>query len=88
MSIEVLTVSSKGQVVLPAAMRKELSITSGAKLAAYASGNTIVLKMLDIPTESDFLAMLDEAEAWAKGAGLAEGDIDDAIKSVRSRKRA
>ena len=88
MSVEVLTVSSKGQVVLPVAMRRELSITNGSKLAAYASGNAIVLKRIDLPAESDFKAMLDEAEQWAKEAGYTEVDISNVIKSVRDRKRA
>lgn len=88
MSVEVLTVSSKGQVVLPAAIRRALSITSGSKLVAYASGNAIVLKMIELPAESDFKAMLDEAEQWAKEAGYTEEDIAEVIKSVRDRKRA
>ena len=46
MSIDVLTVSSKGQIVLPAEMRKRLSIGSGAKLAAYASDDVIMLKLI------------------------------------------
>ena len=88
MSVDVLTVSSKGQVVLPASMRRALSITSGTKLAAYASGDVIMLKMIDIPTERDFKSMLGEAQQWARDAGLTEDDVNDAIKSVRKNKRA
>ena len=51
MNIYVLTVSSKGQVVLPAEIRKQLSISSGDKLAAYASGDIIMLKVIKIPSE-------------------------------------
>jgi len=88
MSVDVLTVSSKGQVVLPASMRRALSITSGTKLAAYASGDVIMLKMIDIPTEGNFKSMLNEAQQWAKDAGLTEADVNDTIKSVRKNKRA
>ena len=35
MSIEVITVSSKGQIALPAGMRKRMSISQGDKFAAY-----------------------------------------------------
>ena len=88
MSVDVLTVSSKGQVVLPASMRRALSITSGTKLAAYAAGDVIMLKMIDIPTERNFKLMLDEAQRWASDVGLTEADVNDAIKSVRKNKRA
>ena len=87
MSVDVLTVSSKGQVVLPASMRRALSITSGTKFAAYAAGDVIMLKMIDIPSESDFKSMLGEARQWAREVGLTEDDVNDAIKSVRKNKR-
>lgn len=86
MSIEVLTVSSKGQVVLPANIRKKLSITNGSKLAAYTSGNAIVLKVLELPSEQDFKLILDEAQEWTKEAGYSE--VQEIIKSIRKRKRA
>ena len=87
MSVDVLTVSSKGQVVLPASMRRELSITSGTKLAAYTAGDVIMLKMIDIPTERDFKSMLDEAQQWASYVGLTEDEVNNVIKSVRENKR-
>lgn len=87
MSIDVLTVSSKGQVVLPAGIRKKLDIGNGSKLAAYASGDVIMLKPIKIPTEDDFAARLDEAQAWAASVGYTEEDVNDIIKSVRKKKR-
>lgn len=83
MSVEVLTVSSKGQVVLPVDMRKELSIEYGDKLAAYASDGVIMLKRIEIPTEKDFMAKMDEAQEWAQTVGMTEDDITEAIKAVR-----
>lgn len=87
MGVEVLTVSSKGQVVLPADMRKKLSIGSGAKLAVYASGDVIMLKPITIPTEKDFAKKLDEAKEWAASVGYRESDVNDIIKDVRRKKR-
>ena len=54
MGIEVLTVSSKGQVVLPVDMRNALSIKPGEKLAAYASDELIMLKVLHQPSVEAF----------------------------------
>ena len=86
MSVDVLTVSSKGQPVLPASMRKSLSIGSGTKLAAYASDDFIMLKVLRLPTTEEFKAKLDEAQSRAASAGYTEEDVDDIKKSVRARK--
>ena len=77
MSIDVLTVSSKGQIVLPAE----------AKLAAYASDDVIMLKLITIPTERDFSERLDEAREWAASVGYQESDVNDIIKEVRRKKR-
>ena len=87
MSIDVLTVSSKGQVVLPAEVRRKLSIESGAKLAVYISGDVIMMKPITIPTERDFAKRLDEAKEWAASVGYRESDVNDIIKDVRRKKR-
>lgn len=87
MSVDVLTVSSKGQIVLPAPIRKMLSISSGDKLAAYASNDAVLLKPIKLPSESDFATWLDEAQAWAAEAGFAEEDVNDIIKATRAKKR-
>ncbi|MGN0076287.1 MAG: AbrB/MazE/SpoVT family DNA-binding domain-containing protein [Parafannyhessea sp.] len=88
MSSEVLTVSSKGQVVLPAKLRKNLSIKSGDHLAVYTAGDVIMLKKIEMPKEEDFKSHLDEAQAWAKSVGYRESDVNDAITAVRARKRS
>ena len=88
MSVEVLSVSSKGQVVLPMEIRKKMSIGAGTKLAAYALGNMIMLKPIDIPTEEDFRDSLDKAAVWAKEAGYQEDEISDIVKSYRKSKKS
>ncbi len=88
MSVEVLSVSSKGQVVLPKEMRKKMSIVSGSKLAAYSVGDMIMLKVINVPTEQDFKDSLDTAAAWAKEVGYEEKDVNDIVKSYRKAKRS
>lgn len=88
MAIDMLTVSSKGQIVLPSDIRKKLSITAGSKLAAYTSGDVIMLKVINLPSEDDFKNMLDEAQQWAKEVGYSENDVNNIIKSVRRNKKA
>ena len=87
MAIDVLTVSSKGQIVLPASIRKTMSIGIGDKLAAYASDDFIILKVLRMPTAEEFKAKLDEAQAWASSVGYTEAEVNDIIKAKRESKR-
>ena len=87
MNAQVLTVSSKGQISLPVSIRKMLSIDTGDKLVAYASGDAIMLKVLKLPAAEEFEAALNEAQAWAASVGYTEEDANDIIKSVRKSKR-
>ena len=86
MKAQILTVSSKGQISLPVSMRRLLSIDAGDKLAAYTSGDVIMLKVLKLPTAEEFEASLDEAQQWAASVGYEEGDVEEIIKSVRRKK--
>ena len=88
MSVDVLTVSSKGQIVLPAPMRSALSIDSGTKLAAYMSEGSILLKRLDLPEKSEFEKWMNEMQEYASEVGMSEEDITQAIADVRAEKRA
>jgi len=74
MSIEIITMSSKGQVVLPMNMRKKLSLTTGDKLAVYLSDDVIMLKPVKIPTVDDFKELLPEAQKWAASVEYEKSD--------------
>ncbi len=87
MNTQVLTVSSKGQISLPVSIRKLLSIETGDKLVAYASGDVIMLKTLKLPTAEEIETSLDAAQKWASSVGYEENDVNDIIKSVRKRKK-
>ena len=87
MTTQVITVSSKGQISLPIAIRNKLSIYSGDKLVLYTSGDVIMLKALKLPSAEEFEASLDEAQKWATSVGYKEEDVDNIIKSVRQSKR-
>ncbi len=86
MNTQVVTVSSKGQISLPVAIRKELSIDAGDKLVAYASGDVIMLKIVKLPTATEFEETLKKTQSWAASVGYKEEDVNDIIKSVRQRK--
>ena len=65
--IEMVTVSSRGQVSIPAEVRRELGLEKGSKLLVVAEGENILLKkiggsMLDKSLEEILQPMWDQAE--------------------------
>ena len=88
MGVDVVTVSSKGQLVLPAKIRQKLSIREGSRLAAYVAGEFIMLKPIGVPSPEEFEGWLEENAEWAKEVGLVEEDIPVIIAEARARKRA
>ena len=87
MGVEVITVSPRGQIVLPKEMRKALSISGGDSLAAFVTDKVIVLKPVKMPTTEEFSRWLEEAQTLAEKAGFEEEDIADVLQSVRKGKR-
>ena len=88
MPIKVLTLSTKGQLVLPNDLRKNLSLEPGDKIIAYWSNDSIVLKKLELPSDNDFEKEIDETVKYAKENGIKEQDISNIIKAYRSEKRS
>lgn len=84
MSIEVINVSSKGQVVLPSNMRTKLDINAGDKLIAYCGEDSIIIKKIVLPSEERIKAGIEKNMMIAKESGLTEQDIFDAIRESRS----
>lgn len=85
MAIEVLTLSSKGQLVLPKEMREALSVGASDKLMAYCADGAIVLKPLKLPKEEAFVKAMGKTMAFAKESGLKKEDIAKTIKDVRDK---
>ena len=84
---DVTALSSKGQIVLPKAIRDCLNIDSGAKLMVFSDGESILLKPIPTPDISEFKSLMDAAAEWAGQVGMTEDDITDAIKTVRKRRK-
>ena len=79
---DVTSVSSKGQVVLPKAIREKLQIKPGVKLIVFCDGTNILLKPIPEPDITEFQTLMDDASRWAEEVGMTEDDITSAIKSV------
>ena len=87
MPIDVLTLSTKGQLVLPSDLRKSLSLNPGDKVVAYWSNGSIVLKKLELPNANDFEKVIEKTVSIAKETGMTKQDITDTIKEYRTEKK-
>jgi AbrB family looped-hinge helix DNA binding protein len=87
---EVATVGTKGQIVIPKKMRKELKITTNTKVAVYRKGDKLVVAKLEVPPLGDELGELfDEIDRRYKGKRKpTEKDILAEIQAYRKVRRA
>lgn len=83
MELDILTLSTKGQVVIPSEMRESLELSSGDKIVACCSNGAIFLKKLEIPKKEYFKEAIKESIQFAKDVGMTEEDINKKIKNYR-----
>ncbi len=87
MNMQIVSVSSKGQIAIPVSYRKELSLNEGSKLAIFSDGENIILKPIALPSEESLLSALADMREYAKNAGLDDDNVKDAIKASREERR-
>ena len=79
-----VTVSSRGQVSIPAAVRRELDIEAGAKLLVVSKGENILLKKVDESVmERSLKDVLEPMWDQAADAGLSDDDAEALIDDHR-----
>jgi bifunctional DNA-binding transcriptional regulator/antitoxin component of YhaV-PrlF toxin-antitoxin module len=84
--------SSKGQVVLPEALRQMYGWESGTAFTVLVYKGAVIMQPLKTPTDEEMAAEFEEAFAesrrQARDAGMTPSDISNAIAEVRSARRA
>ena len=77
--------SSKGQVVIPEAIRQELGLEAGAQFVVVGGRDAIILKSISQPSPTEFRALLKTARQQARKAGMKKSDVEAAVRKVRKR---
>ena len=86
---EVAVVGTKGQIVIPQRLRKELKITPRTKLVVYRKGDKIVVTKLEVPPLKEELKdLFSEIDTRNKGKKISEKEILEEIQKYRIEKRA
>ena len=78
--------SSKGQIVIPEDIRKEMGLRTGTRFLVVGGGDVVILKEITPPSMADFDDLVAEARRQARKAGMKRSDIKSAISTVRKRK--
>ena len=83
--LEITKLSSKGQIVLPQAIRQRLHLVEGERFVVLCEGDAVILKKIGQPVVNRFKELLRESRLYAKKAGLSQSDVKKAIERVRSK---
>lgn len=76
--------SSRGQIVIPEAIRLRLGLEPGTEFLVLGEDGTVVLKVIEAPSMQEFDEIVAKAREGARRAGLRRSDIAEAIRTVRS----
>lgn len=78
--------SSKGQVVIPEAIRKQLGLKPGSQFVVVGEKGTVILKTITAPSMAEFDDLIAQARRQARNAGMKRSEIPRAIRKARGRK--
>lgn len=84
--------SSKGQVVLPEALRNIYGWGAGTSFTVVVYNGAVIMQPIKTPSEEElakeFDAVFAETRTQARAAGMKRNDIAKAITEVRRERRA
>ncbi len=75
--------SSKGQVVIPDAIRKRLGLEPGDEFVVVAGQGAIILTAIEPTSMKQFEELMAEARRQARRVGLKRSDIAAAVTEAR-----
>ena len=75
--------SSKGQVVIPESVRKDLGLRPGEQFVVVGQGDVVILKTLAAPDTKQFDGLVRKARQDARRAGLTKSHVHQAMRRVR-----
>jgi len=86
-NVSTTKMSSKGQVVIPETIRKQLNLKAGAQFVVVGEKDVVILKNIAPPSFDEFGDLIAEARKKGKQAGIKRSDISDAVLKTRGKKK-
>jgi len=81
--LEVTSVSTRGQVVIPNDIRDNMNLKPGTKMIIIQEGDNILLKPIKTPRMSQFDKIIAIGDKVRNELNLKESDVDKAINNLR-----
>ncbi len=81
--LEITSMSSRGQIVIPLDIREELGLREGEKFVVVGEEDTIILKKVTMPSFKNFDRLIQKTQQFAKEKGITKADVEGAIKRSR-----
>ena len=89
MAVEIIKMSSKGQIVIPQDIRAEIHASEGTIFAVISERDSIVLKKVATPSKEDLISELQniakEGKKRLEAKGVKEADISSIVEKSRKR---
>ena len=89
MAVEMIKMSSKGQIVIPQNIRAEIHASEGTMFAVVSGRDSIVLKKVATPSKEELINELKEIAKEGKkrleARSIKEADIQSIVEKARKR---
>lgn len=83
--IEITSLSSRGQVVIPQMVREKMHLQEGERFIVIGEEDTILLKKLEVPSFKGFDKLLKKTREFAQKREIKISDVEEAIQEARKR---
>lgn len=83
-TIDIGTVSSRGQVAIPSGIRNEMHLKDGERVFFMLQGDTLLMKKVESMSWDEITKPLREA---AEKAGMKKSDVPDLVHRIRKQKK-
>ncbi len=87
-ALEITSMSTKGQIVIPNDIRSALKVQAGSKFIVLTDGKNILLKPIEQPKIEVFNDLIDKSQKYVKKNSIKQSSLKSLIKKVRSEDRS
>lgn len=84
--VEFTKLSSKGQIVIPQGVRKDMRLKTGTPFAVIEQKDAILLKKIEMPKVKSWAEVTKPFREAARKSGFTRADLDRIIREVRKSK--
>jgi len=85
-NVSTTKMSSKGQVVIPENIRKQLNLKAGAQFVVVGEKDVVILKNIAPPSIDEFGDLIAKVRKKGKQVGIKKSDISKAILKARGKR--